>query len=164
MEVTFSIKYQEGNELRVSLSTFSKESLDEDLLDKLGDVELVDVTLFRQSGDLRADWKTLNHIIVQIGKILHENPKSIFYYYCDEITPIPNMRDSHGLTPAEYRNKLFSILFKKGASLFLEDDLVDDLITIQTEQGIAYIHLIYHSHIKDKASFIKDELSELAEK
>ena len=68
------------------------------------------------------------------------------------------------LTPAEYRNKLFSTLCKKGASLFPEDDLVDDLITIKTEQGVAFIHLIYHSHIKSKASFIKDELSKLAEK
>ena len=32
MEVSFSIKYHEGNELRVSLSTFSKESLGFELL------------------------------------------------------------------------------------------------------------------------------------
>lgn len=164
MEVTFSVKYHEGNEIRVSLSTFSRESLGDELLNELGDVELVDVTLFRQSGDLRANWKTLNRVITQIVKILHDNPHCIFYYYCDEITPIPNMRDSHDLTPAEYRNKLFSILFKKGASVFPEDSLVDDLITIETEQGVAYIHLIYHSNLNSKATLIKEELVSLAQK
>ena len=164
MEITFSIKYHEKNELRVSLSTFSKESLGAELLNQLGNVELVDVTLFRQSGDLRANWNTLNRVVVQIGKILHENPDCIFYYYCDEINPIPKMRDSHDLTPAEYRNRLFSILFKKGASLFPKDCLIDDLITIETEQGVAYIHLIYRSNLTDKASIIKEELNKLAQK
>ena len=66
MEITFSIKYHEKNELRVSLSTFSKESLGAELSNQLGNVELVDVTLFRQSGDLRANWNTLNR--VEIGR------------------------------------------------------------------------------------------------
>ena len=74
------------------------------------------------------------------------------------------MRDSHDLTPAEYRNKLFSTLFNKGASLFPEDCLIDDLITIETEQGVAYIHLIYHSHLTCKALIIKEELNRLAQK
>ena len=164
MEITFSIKYHEKNELRVSLSTFSKESLGAELSNQLGNVELVDVTLFRQSGDLRANWNTLNRVVVQIGRILHENPDCIFYYYCDEINPIPKMRDSHDLTPAEYRNRLFSILFRKGASLFPKDCLIDDLITIETEQGVAYIHLIYRSNLTDKASIIKEELNKLAQK
>ena len=164
MEVSFSVIYGEGNELRVSLSSFTKASLGEELIEVLGDVELVDVTLIRQSGELRADWKTLNKISSFLGKILHDNRDAIFYYYCDELNSIPNMRNSHGLNPSEYRNRLFSVLFEMGKRLFPEDTLVDDLITIKTEQGTAYIHLIYHSRLAGKADAIKDELKKLAVK
>lgn len=164
MEVTFSITYEGGNELRVSLSTFSKESLGEELLAQLGSTELVDVTLLRQRGDLIANWKTLNSLITVLGKIIHENQDVIFYYYCDELNLIPNMRHTRGLTPAEYRNKLFSILFNKGRRMFPDDSLVDDLITINTDIGTAYVHLIYQSHLSSKADLIKDELIDLASK
>ena len=74
------------------------------------------------------------------------------------------MRDSHNLTPAEYRNKLFSNLFNWGVSRFKEDVLVDDLITIDTGSQVAYIHLIYHFHLGDKVALIKNQLVELANK
>lgn len=164
MEVSFSFKYEEENELRVSLSSFVKESLGEELSSKLGDIDLVDVTLYRQAGDSKATWRILNDIVEQLGKVLVENSHSIFYYYCDEITPIPNMRNSHNLTPAEYRNKLFSILFQKGVALIPEAVFVDDLITIITDKGTAYIHLIYNSDLSEKATLVKDEINSLAQK
>jgi hypothetical protein len=49
MEVSFSLKYKEGNEIRVSLSSFPETAIS-DLIERLGGVEIVEVSLVRQRG------------------------------------------------------------------------------------------------------------------
>ncbi|MBR5699727.1 MAG: hypothetical protein IKX37_01390 [Bacteroidales bacterium] len=162
MEISFSIFFREGNEIRVSLSSFSEEALG-DIATDLAGIELVDISLVRQQGDFYADWKTLLQIATSIGKFLSENPNAILYYYCDEINPIPHIRPSHNIQPAEYRNRLFSILFQKGALLFPSLEVEDKPIIIKSDEGTAYIHLIYNSCLKEKAQMISDYLLEIAE-
>ena len=162
MEISFSVVYGEGNEIFVSLSSFSDEALS-DLTAITGSVDLVDISLARKSGNLYADWTTLTSITARIAIILKENPDIILYYYCDEISPIPYMRPTRNIKPAEYRNRLFSILTRKTIAGFPGLPVVDTPIMIETENGCAYIHLIYLAHMKQKADAIVSYLIDLAE-
>lgn len=73
MEVSFSLTYKEGNEIRVSLSSFTETSIP-DLIGYLGDAEIVEVSLVRQCGEDMADLATLSKVVERIGKFLIENP------------------------------------------------------------------------------------------
>ena len=161
MEITFSVEYGEGNEISVSLSSFSEEGLTE-LAQTIGPVDLVDISLIRISGNLKADWETLSSIANPIVRILKETPDVIMYYYCDEISPIPQMRPGREMQPAEYRNRLFTILTRKTMSSFPELGAIDTPLQIKTDKGCAYIHLIYLPHMKGKADFIVTYLMNLA--
>lgn len=161
MEITFSVKYGEGNEIRVSLSSFSEDGLAE-LTQTIGPIDLVDISLVRISGNLNADWMTLSSIANPIVQFLKETPDVVMYYYCDEISPIPQMRPGRTMQPAEYRNRLFTILTRKTMSAFPELNAIDTPLQIKTDTGCAYIHLIYLPHMKEKADFIVTYLMNLA--
>lgn len=161
MEVTFSITFREGNVIRVSLSSFSDDDL-KALDERLGGTQLLNVSLVREKGDLYTDWSTLSKIVMKLGQTLIDNPDIILYYYCDEITPIPNIRASRSLQPAEYRNRLFSILFEKGTSMFPNHGFIDSPISIISDQGQAFIHLIGLENQRAKIQLIRSFLVDFA--
>lgn len=88
MEVSFSLTYKEGNEIRVSLSSFPETAIS-DLRKHLGGVEIVEVSLVRQRGEDTTDLATLSELVTRVGKFMLENPDIILYYYCDEFNSIP---------------------------------------------------------------------------
>ena len=100
MEVSFSLKYKEGNEIRVSLSSFPETAIS-DLIERLGGVEIVEVSLVRQRGEDTTDLATLSELVTRVGKFMLENPNIILYYYCDEFNSIPCMRPSRDMPSQE---------------------------------------------------------------
>ncbi len=162
MEVSFSLTYKEGNEIRVSLSSFTETSIP-DLIGYLGDAEIVGVSLVSQCGEDMADLATLSKVVERIGKFLIENPHVILYYYCDEMNEIPGMRVSRDTSSPEYRNHLFSLLYSKGTRQFPELQIVDMPIVFIGEDHKTFIHLIYREDLQDKADMIKDYLNDIAE-
>ena len=104
--------YKEGNEIRVSLSSFPETAIS-DLKEHLGNVEIVEVSLVRQRREDMTDLATLSKLVERIGKFLIENPNVILYYYCDEMNAVHGMRPSRDISSPEYRNQLFSILYSK---------------------------------------------------
>ena len=154
--------YKEGNEIRVSLSSFPETAVS-DLREHLGNIEIVEVSLVRQCGDDMADLATLSELVERIGKFLIENPNVILYYYCDEINAVPAMRSSRDISSPEYRNQLFSILYKKGARQLPELSIIDMPIVFIGEGHKTFIHLIYRDDLQNKADVIKDYLTDIAE-
>lgn len=57
MEVSFSLTYKEGNEIRVPFLLFRKQPFS-DLRKHLGGVEIVEVSLVRQRGEDTTDLAT----------------------------------------------------------------------------------------------------------
>ena len=161
MKILFSIKDTEGNELKVSLCSFSPE-VASDFSSVLGTTELVDITLER-NGEGYVKSSTLASMVETIGGFLADNQDTILYYYCDEINVIPRMRRTQSLSPSEYRNKLFSLLFKKGKNKHEDLPIVDREIAIETEEGQSFIHLIYYDHLEEKAAAIEQELHRISE-
>ena len=161
MEVSFSLKYKEGNEIRVSLSSFPETAIS-DLIERLGGVEIVEVSLVRQRGEDTTDLATLSELVTRVGKFMLENPNIILYYYCDEFNSIPCMRPSRDMPSQEYRNQLFSILYTKGARQFPEFSIIDMPIFFIGEDYKTFIHLIYRESLQDTADMIKDYLTDIA--
>ena len=162
MEVSFALSYKEGNEIRVSLSSFTEAAIP-DLIGDLGDCEIVEISLIRQSGDETADIITLSKVVERIGKFIVENPHIILYYYCDEMNEIPGMRATRDISSPEYRNHLFSLLYSKGSRQFPELHIVDMPIVFIGDDHKTFIHLIYREDLQDKADIIKDYLNDIAE-
>lgn len=161
MEVSFSLTYKEGNEIRVSLSSFPETAIS-DLRKHLGGVEIVEVSLVRQRGEDTTDLATLSELVTRVGKFMLDNPDIILYYYCDEFNSIPGMRPSRDMPGQEYRNQLFSILYTKGARQFPELSIIDMPIFFIGEDYKTFIHLIYRESLQDKADMIKDYLTDIA--
>lgn len=65
MEVSFALSYKEGNEIRVSLSSFTEAAIP-DLIGYLGDSEIVEISLIRQCGDETALLKILTSFCITI--------------------------------------------------------------------------------------------------
>lgn len=161
MEVSFSLTYKEGNEIRVSLSSFPETAIS-DLSKHLGGVEIVEVSLVRQRGEDTTDLATLSELVTRVGKFMLDNPDIILYYYCDEFNSIPGMRPSRDMPSQEYRNQLFSILYTKGTRQFPELSIIDMPIFFIGEDYKTFIHLIYRESLQDKADMIKDYLTDIA--
>lgn len=160
MKVTFSIKDTEGNELKVSLCSFNPEASKE-IQDVLGTTDLIDISLER-NGNGYIESKMLVSMVEIICDFLQDNKDCILYYYCDEINEIPRMRRTKTLSPSEYRNKLFTLLFKKEQKSHTELPIIDRDIEIDSEQGQSHIHLIYFQYLEDKADRIEQELRSLS--
>lgn len=161
MNFDFSIYQEEGNQIKVSLRSFSDESTKE-LSNILKDTELIDITLER-TGNGTIKLKLFTEIIERLYTIFQQNKNAIFYYYCDEIHEIPQMRKTKALSPAEYRNKLFSLLYQKGAARHNDIQIIDREIIIESDEGKAFIHLLYISELEHKAKAIEDKLIEISE-
>lgn len=162
MEVSFALSYKEGNEIRVSLSSFTEAAIP-DLIGYLGDSEIVEISLIRQCGDETADIITLSKVVERIGNFIVENPHVILYYYCDEMNEIPGMRATRDISSPEYRNHLFSLLYSKGSRQLPELNIVDMPIVFIGDDHKTFIHLIYREDLQDKADIIKDYLNDIAE-
>ena len=153
----------EGDEINVSLSLFPESSISE-IKDILGNTDLIDIVLERNGNKSSVSQKELLELTEKIANYIIENKNQIFYYYCDEINPIPGQRKNRKDTPAEYRNKLFSILFEKIKQKHPDSSIEDRLVIIETSEGKAYIHLIYHNSLFIKVNHIENYLYTISQK
>ena len=161
MNISFSLQSEPESEVRISLSSFSDSAIG-DIRQSLGRTELVDITLERIKGDAPISPAVLYSVIDIITGFLQENPEVILYYYCDEINSVPGMRKTKSITPAQYRNRLFSLLYEQGKLRYPQLPVADHLITIETPEGKAYIHLIYFDSVKEKVNLIQQYLIDIA--
>lgn len=157
MNISFTITDKEGNEIKVSLSSFPEQSTG-----FLEGTELVDISLQRTKDTGTLGYPILTLLSEKICKIITDNKESVFYYYCDEINTIPNIRKGKATPPAEYRNNLFTLLYQKAKEKHPELDIEDREIIFETQDGKAYIHLIYFEQNKTKANAIEKELETIS--
>lgn len=163
IEEYFGFKYREGD-IDVSLSSFSENELPDELVPVLGNSQLVQITLTRSNGEARIGLTNILEISKRIREFIEEHPDDIFYYYCDEIHPIPHTSPNKSkLPPAQYRNRLFSSLTQRSMSQVSHGKYVDRPIIITTDLSNSFIHLIYDQSLQEKATGIDNYLKGLAQ-
>ena len=144
MKISFDVFAEPNERYRVTLSSGDDTFfVNEDVLSMLGeDVEVVEVDLERISGKQTTSMKSLRLIADGIGRSFIQNTKSILYYYCDDLSEIPAGKTGHYRWPQEYRNALFSLLFKRFAESHPNLSISDYEIKIDEDGRPLYMHLV----------------------
>ena len=155
---------RKGDEILVSLSPFERKSLPDALADYLCESKIIEVVLHRTQSNYTIEHTTLFHISEAIFDYMKEHPNDILYYYCDEINQVPKIRQTRQETPAQYRNRLFSLMFHREKEKHPNLPIEDRLIHIETDSGQAFIHLIFFPILFNKANYIENYLYELSQK
>lgn len=138
MKISASITVEDGDQYRVVLNSLELPHDLKSLLD--GSVEIVEVTLYRMKGMHYTSLKTLTKITSVIANAFLENPNAILYFYCDDLTMLPSVKDA--MTPQEYRSRLFSALFDRYVTKHNISDIFNFPIKINDVEGTPmYIHL-----------------------
>lgn len=110
MDISFDIKNQKGDHIKVALSYYDIGSL-QAFTDDLSILSLVfyDVTLVRVAGKGYVGYRTPYVISDTLARFLNENEDGVLCFYCDSRTDI--LRKDLTVSPQEYRSKLFSRMF-----------------------------------------------------
>lgn len=90
-----------------------------------------------------------------IAQVFLKNGNLIFCYYCDFMGPIPHTNKK--ITCQDYRNRLFSLLFKKYIKRFSIKDVADKVITIHGEEDY-FVHIIYRKAHEKHVSLLANSI------
>ena len=112
MDRSYEIKNSRGDLLRIALSCYDAETIGVFTSDTVAlSVEFYDVTLIRERGSGRIDYRTLNMVSESLAAFLHDNPDAVLCFYCDDQTDVD--RRNPDITPQEYRSDLFSKMYDR---------------------------------------------------
>ena len=148
----FYIVSDSGDEYSLSLSSDGL-NFSEEIRRDFG-LELISIELMRIKGSGVTSTITLKTIEEQIAGTFEEFPESILFYYCDFLNPVPTNRQ--GLSPQEYRSRLFSLMFQRYITHNNILNVSDVLVTIEGEDDQYFIHMI----ARQQHLFIVQQLGE----
>lgn len=157
MEVSFEINTDKGDALVVSLISsydYLRELIDQS---RIGNLEVIDVSIVRKSGHGRIPITVLKEVASKISDIMESSPNAILYYFCDSTDPIPTIRQYRELLCQEYRDRLFNLMFVRYGnigSIEWQDYRIKTTINDQPQ----FVHLIYRPSHKDTIVDIETEI------
>lgn len=159
MEVSVSITTPEKDVIRLSLSSIDKNILPDNIIETLGNIEILDVVLERTYGNNTIPLRTLMKIAEIINGIMKENENAMLYFYCDDMHDIE--RRNKSTSPQQYRSNLFSKMHER---YIIENNITNIMnlpIILKADRDI-YIHLIAREKHLPIANKIKHYLLDLA--
>lgn len=163
IDESLDIQCREGG-LKVSLSSFDSNILPTEILNSLGDSELIEISVFIKGEHTKIEAFKIFEISKFIRQFLETHKNHILYYYCDEITPIPNAKHNKStLHPADYRNQLFTKLTEREICHSQKYVFMDKPLSIAEEATHAHIHLLFEQSQQEKASIVEDYLRKLSQ-
>lgn len=145
MNLSFDIHTKEGDSIIVSLSSYY--SIKELVGPEFDNVEIAEVSIFRQNGNRPVSLAVFGKIADILISIAEENPETILYYFCDITEEIPHSRAGHGLPSHDYRNELFKRLFERYQKR-ANDHWSDIEIILMSDEPI--LKLYAHFLLRDK--------------
>lgn len=113
-----------------------------------------DVSLSRLDQNGTKTFECLTNVALKLIDFLKENPKSVLYYYCDDVNDVD--RRNRNISKQEYRHRLFSQMFNY-LKRTISKGISDESITCEFEGNNIFIHLIYFDEMK----YAADELKQL---
>ena len=141
MDISFDIRNDRGDHIRVALSYYDKDTLRMFTNDpQVLAVMFFDVTLVRISGDGTIGVKTLNAVCDVLFRFLNDNNNAALCFYCDDLTDVP--RHNLTITPQEYRSRLFSRMFDMYVCNNGISGLVNYGIKIDDDRNPRFAHFI----------------------
>lgn len=157
MEISFEINTEKGDAIVVSLLSsyqFIKDIVDQS---RFSDIEVIDVSIVRKSGNNTISSNVLKEIVSRISDIVSSSPNAILFYLCDSTDPIPNLRATRTILCQEYRDRLFNLMFSRFSNE-LEIEWRDYRIETSINGDPQFAHLIYRTEHKDTVDDIGREI------
>lgn len=157
MKVSFKLSSVANNVYEITLSSIDEEIIGPELKTALGNLEIVEVFLDRISGKNITDASMLARISEIIANMFVENDNIVFYFFCDDLNIIPNMRKSRRNIPVqEYRSRLFHNMFTQYCNHHNIKNYRDNIIHFMAFDRPYFLHLISQSIHDDRIEIIKD--------
>ncbi len=134
MDLSFDIRSTEGDHIKVALSYYDSETISVFSSDPLTlTLAFYDVTLMREKGSGYVGYKVLSAVTDILARFLAENEDSVLCFYCDAMTDV---RRSHiGMSPQEYRSRLFSKMFDRYTQANCPSTFVNHCVRIEDAAG-----------------------------
>lgn len=163
-EVIYTFNNSVGDKFYLRLANDSRQFLSEEMASLLEkeDFELWGIYLERLGNVQKVTpMNLLNKISHLLATFFIGHPRSILYYQCDDISDVPMSfkKKELGLLVQEYRNRLFTTLFKK-VSKEMSVAVVDTPIYIDACGNDVYIHLMSREIHVDMAKKISTDIHE----
>ena len=158
MNLSFDVITREGDKVVVSLISFYPY-ISELVGDKFPQLEIVEITIVRESGMNPIKMAVFRKIAEILIDIAQDNPNTILYYFCDMSETLPNQRAGRDLTSQEYRNNLFKLLFQRYSSQAIEhwSDVEVEMRSKEPDLML-YAHSLLRDQHLPLAEFLKDEV------
>lgn len=140
MKFSVSLCSGNGDKYYVYLSPLN-ESLRRDLELEDSQIEVYQIVLDREKGELQTNFSILSDISEFIAKVFEANNNLILYYVCDDLNEIPS--GNHKIPSQEYRSRLFSLMFERYLNVHKTVEATDTPIVIRDAVGQnQYVHII----------------------
>jgi hypothetical protein len=140
VDLKFDFTSPSGNSYSIKLSSYDDSYFSDDVYQQISGVEIVNIDLSRVRGSNITSVRELMRITEFIAQVFLKNDNLIFCYYCDFMGPIPHTNKK--ITCQDYRNRLFSLLFKKYIKRFSIKEVSEKVITIHGAEDY-FVHIIY---------------------
>ena len=154
-----------GDKLKVSLSSCYESITDTIIQSRHIPFDIIEISIEGNPTNGPVTIVTFRKIAKWMVDCIDKEPDTILFYFCDCNTPIPNIRPSKDLLPAQYRNNLFSRLFQRYVTLS-SDMWVDETLVFGEENPYIFHILHRESHstlISDIARELESTLNIIAE-
>ena len=165
MNKQYDIITAKGDKLKVSLSSCYESVTDAIIQSKHIPFDIIEISIEGNPTNGPVTIETFGDIAKWVIDCIDKEPDAILFYYCDCNTPNPNKRSSKKLLPAQYRNNLFSLFFRRYVSLS-SDMWVDETLVFGEDNPYIFHILHRESHsmlISDIASELESTLNIITE-
>lgn len=144
MRISSDFTSESGDIYRVILSSGEDTFfVGDDVRDLVGsNIEIVEVDLERISGNSKTTPSVLYKIADLIGSFMEQDNDCVLYFFCDDISPIPQIKAHRNIWPQEYRSRLFSSMFEHYTLQHKNLSATDITIVIDAVGRPIYMHLI----------------------
>lgn len=154
----FSVQTRHGGSYNIELASFGDNFFPKEVTNAISPyIDVVNIDLTRAHEEDSTSLRTLSIITSRIAEFFLEHKNLVICYYCDFLGPIPHTNKK--VICQAYRNKLFSLLFKRYVSKFNVSGVIDKVITIHGAEDY-FVHIIYRQvherHVRLLASSIHE--------
>lgn len=161
MKVSFKLSSVTNNIYEITLSSIDESIIDPELKSALRNLEIVEVFLDRISGNNITEASMLSRFSDIIANMFAQNSNIVFYFFCDDLNEIPNLRKSRRkISVQEYRSRLFHIMFTQYCKHHGIDNYRDNVIHFIAIDRPYYLHLISRDTQDDRIEIIKEFIKE----
>lgn len=157
VDLRFDFTSPSGNSYSIRLSSYDDSYFSNEISSRISDLEIVNIDLSRVKGNSVTSVRELLRITEFIANVFLKENNMVFCYYCDFMGPIPHTNKR--ITCQDYRNRLFSLLFRRYIKEHDIKDIAEKVITIHGAEDY-FVHIIYRQSHEKHVNLLANNIHE----